>query len=328
MIDSSTIKLPEFVTINSLSKMAAAQKSINPDELYVQKKSFAQGGFADVHLVNDKMYKNYVLKIYNHKIPKLPGTEDYFSSKKIFCDNIDKLNNSNITKLSSYFVDIIIPTTHTETEWYLMSLAKGQNLQDMIDSEKVTPYDDEEFGKILIEMCEMLKHLHKNKYLFTDFSLDQVIVDKNSDIQVCDLDSIFKISELKKNIIPSNYKTIFASKENLLDIPLTKTGNLEQFALAMNYMYTGDIYIDNRLPGLTDTNIDQFEESLRSMAKKNKRVYSNQLLKQIPKNLKDVMNGLISYPRNKGITIDDIEYSLKQEFPEEFDYVQNKYQTT
>ena len=83
----------------------------------------------------------------------------------------------------------------------------------------------------------------------------------------------------------------------------TKQSDLESLALMTDHLFLGATFQD----------YDRSSKS-REEASSNKKIYPKNRARKIPKQLRKVVSGLISYPRDDSLTAEDFVSAVRQDY--------------
>lgn len=253
------------------------------------KKRLGKGGFAEVYRGTDGK-KEYAVRIahppgkwnsyYAREREKLVGEirENLYAKKELF------------QARPFVVLEEVAPSRYNEAIC-IMELFRGKSVESQIEA---LQEDEETRTRLLRTYAEMLAYLHKKQLLFVDNCWANMLYSA-TDAAVCDYDFVSSIPELEKGRFEGVFTKRVASQEQLLHKEFSPSSDVESFALMIDQIYNGDTLREEKTP----------IEFYKIIARLNKHRYPRERKRKIPKKLRDLITPVISYPKDRSITIDD-----------------------
>ena len=152
-------------------------------------KKLGEGGCGNVYLIK-KENKYYALKKFQSKLTK----EDIDNYNELI-KTISEINNKYIIKYYGSYED-------NNSFNVLMEYAGECNLKQFIRKYKDSNELIQEniIKNIIIQICEGLKVIHKNGIIHRDLTPENILIDENNNIKICDF-GFSKKAEYSKTVI-------------------------------------------------------------------------------------------------------------------------------
>jgi serine/threonine protein kinase len=180
---------------------------------------------------------------------------------------------------------------------------EGKNLRQIMEEEG--PIKDREItGRVLLAYAEMMNYLHERGLLFIDNSPSNILIGA-SDVKICDYDFVSSGKDLEEVCLAGKVFTrLYQPRERFLSEGPTMLGDLEGFAMVIHHIITGKPFLD-----LEDYKKEARE---RELAESNKRKYPAPKL--VPPKLRQVMAGVLTYPRDDSIRAGDFVSAVRGDY--------------
>lgn len=282
------------------------RSKINLENLTVTKEIISKGGFGEIYKVKEGDELKYALKLFKPKFFFNPDLDLHYWNNNL---------NLIINNVSSFFqntlddslIDIksIAGHSYYSDDWlYLMDYFPGKTVRDLVDEKDLFINSRELKGKVLLDYAEMLNSIHTKNYVFIDNSLSSILVDDSGRTKIIDIDFLTP----KTNLTDERYYPYhpeYVSREQLLLHAPSFSGDLESFSLMSHHLIFGEPFLRK------DNDSRRINEK---MAGENKRVYPKEFSDKLPKNLREVIPALITYPRDDSVTAKDFISSIEKDF--------------
>ena len=174
---------------------------------YKIKETLGEGGYGIVYLA-EKDNKQYALKQIKMKLKK----EDIEQCKNII-DLLSNINNEYLIKYHETFMenDLLNIVMEYGGDIDLKKFIKSyKNKSELIDKDIIID--------IILQICEGLKEIHKNKIIHRDLTPDNIFIDKNYKINIGDF-GVSKITTTLNKYTKSQIgKTYYIAPEILKGI--------------------------------------------------------------------------------------------------------------
>jgi len=291
---------------------------------YISDSGMFDSGVSDANTVNHTDPKNrrggYALKLFYPDFKFRAGTVivNQHQAMSLVRKNIVKQMKNKPLPETFIKIRAFGSLYHAEytTEWaYITDYFDGKNVMSMLLENDQRLKDDALKGKILLTYADTMKKLHDEKRLFIDASLDSILVHNydSSQLKICDSDMVTFIEDLSN--LPSDFKYSrhepYSSQELFLYQRPTYSSDLESFALMTHHLLLGEFFMkqdDFDNPSSHDIH------SNRNSARLNIREYNHSFIKRLPKNLAELLHGLITYPKAENITANDFVQAIKSDY--------------
>ena len=243
------------------------------------------GGFGYVYLVLDPDENMYALKLF-HPGWKIPMDEarDYTNGQIV--RNVRELQRK-LSEFPKFSKARAFSFGDPSDPWYITDFVDGTPASKRLFRKAAA---DESLKKpALREYASMLQLLHSNGLIFYDNNWSAMMITPESEFMFVDYDLVTK--EGCKPVFKGG-KTWYVSEEQLAKdwIPPTKSGDLESFAKMIDHLYLGNPLHDD------------FEAVANFMSHP---VYPEERKQKLPESLADIVEQMVSKPRNNEITIED-----------------------
>lgn len=269
-----------------------------------------KGGFGTVYLACGNSGEEYALKVFfpTKLIPNV--FERAGKSEKIYKILANLRSKAHKTNQSELFTKLKIVPDCAYPEWYLAERAKGSGITSLLSKKNKKRKDKDLITRALITYASMLHYLHSQGLIYVDNDWSAVVVsEEEEEARVCDLDFI---SSLKEINTPWHFARKvghlkYLSREQICSATLEDCeyllgSDLEGLALMVDELVIGvpflPLQIKQRL---------KYEKE----AKANKRTYPRERAQKIPKKLRPVIQGLLTYPRDDSITARDFLTAIR-----------------
>ena len=288
---------------NSLSKFIKEyykknNKYPNTDlNFYLYGRLIGQGAFGKVNIgLNILTGRVVAIKSFNKKNLNKNGD----NMKKILYETnlMKKLNHPNITKILEMFEDddyILIA----------MEYINGGNLFSFVKKRRKL---SEKTAKFLFRQIILgIKHIHSQKIVHRDIKLENILIDLNNNIKICDF-GIGRILSSKKQILHDKCGTpMYMAPEILLS---SKNKGYEGFpvdiwssGISLYIMLSGTLPFNlknNESSSIDEENNNNIELQYNIINKEPKKI------EKISEEAKDLLKGLLNKNPHKRLTIDQI----------------------
>ena len=264
-----------------------------------------QGGFAKVNLgLNILTGRVVAIKSFNKNIKTKYG--DKINMDKILYEInlMKKLNHQNITKILETFED-------EQFYFIIMEYINGGNLFSYVKKRRKL---SEKVAKFLFRQIILgIKHIHSQLIVHRDIKLENILIDMNNNIKICDF-GIGIILSSENQMLHSHCGTpMYIAPEIILS---TKEKGYKGFPVDI---WSAGIALYIMISGKLPFNLDESPEDLDALEKnkdnkqeKNKRL-NEEILKKEPKyienisdELRDLLKGLLHKDPKKRFTCEQI----------------------
>jgi hypothetical protein len=299
-----------------------AHSDIDISKLKFENDLIASGGFGEIYYVkdpdiienienHDNRNNGYILKLFYPNFHYLLADKRHnmIKTMSLVRDNIFDQKYKNplpdaFLKIRSFATLYYADNT---TSWaYIEDYFPGTNVFNMLMNKDKRLSDDSLKGRILFTYADTMKTLHDDKRLFVDNGLDTILVndiDSNL-IKLCDPDIVTYLSNLSDyELYPHHY--LYRSQESFLKTMPTYASDVESFALMVHHLIIGEPFL-----GITGDDV----VTNRIHATDNRREYKQSFIKLLPKNLAELLHGLITYPKAENITVNDFVQAIKSDY--------------
>ena len=150
-------------------------------------RKIGEGGCGNVYLI-EKDNKYYALKKYLFKL-----TKEEIENYNEIINTIPKINNKYIIKYYDTYED-------NNSFNVVMEYVSDCNLKKFIKNYKNQLIPENIIKNIIIQICEGLKVLHKNGIIHRDLTPENILIDDDNNIKICDF-GFSKKTEYSKSII-------------------------------------------------------------------------------------------------------------------------------
>ena len=259
--------------------------------------SIGYGGYANIYLAQTRDGVKLALKKFNIDA----GEKDVDKIKRNIAHGLE----SGVLLSKQFTRPKIVPDLMSG-KWYVMEFFDGQNVKEMIRKNPVLGENPDLTGRILATYADMLSLAHENELLFQDNSWGNVLVN-GDEVRVCDYDLMHAEGSTPINSGLGTF--IYGSREQILGIKLKKSSDLEGFALMMDHLINARplrrLCFFNRLSTEEISAVNQRAES---------DSFNYKASENIPHGLREVLTGLIKYPRDDFITAEDVREAIRQAY--------------
>jgi len=288
---------------NSLSKYIKEYynkyKKYPPTDLnfYLYGRLIGQGAFGKVNIgLNILTGRVVAIKSFYKKDLSKNGE----NMRKILYETnlMKKLNHPNITKILEMFED---------DDYILISMEyiNGGNLFSFVKKRRKL---SEKTAKFLFRQIILgIKHIHSNKIVHRDIKLENILIDLNNNIKICDF-GIGRILTSSKQLLHDKCGTpMYMAPEILLS---SKTQGYEGFPVDI---WSSGISLYIMLSGTLPFNFKNNENSSIDEESNNNLELQYSIVNKEPKHIekisdeaRDLLKGLLNKNPNKRLTIDQI----------------------
>ena len=270
-----------------------------------------QGAFGKVNLgLNILTGRVVAIKSFMKKNLEINGE----NMKKIIYETnlMKKLNHKNITKILEMFEDkkyILI----------IMEYINGGNLFSFVKKRRKL---SEKTAKFLFrQIIEGIKHIHEHNIIHRDIKLENILIDINNNIKICDF-GIGKILSSENELLYDQCGTpmymapeiFLSSKKKGYEGPPV---DIWSSGIALYIMLSGtlpfdinkNIYIKKEKNNLTDSNSLNSDENEKNHNLQLQHIIINcepKKIEKISKEAKNLLHGLLNKNPKKRITIEEI----------------------
>ena len=301
--------------------MKHAHSDIDISKLKFENDFIASGGFGEIYYVKDPECTNddgnqvgrnngYILKLFypNFHYPLVDKLHNMIKTMSLVRDNIHDQKYKNPLPDAFLKIHSFATLYHAEyeTSWaYISDYFPGTNVFKMLMDKDKRLSDESLKGRILFTYADVMKTLHENNRLYIDNGLDSILVNNEDShiIRLCDPDMITDMTRLRDDMQYVHHY-MYRSQESFNAAMPTKSSDLESFALMAHNLIIGESYLE-----ITDDVMINLK-----IAKANHRVYQNSFVKLLPKNLAELLHGLITYPKAENITANDFVQAIKSDY--------------
>ena len=260
-----------------------------------------QGAFGKVNLgLNVLTGRVVAIKSFNKKNLNSPNNENM---KKIIYETnlMRRLNHPNITKILEMFED-------EEYILIIMEYINGGNLFSFVKKRRKLT---EKISKFLFKQIILgIKHIHSQNIVHRDVKLENILIDLNNTIKICDF-GIGRILSSPEELLHDQCGTPMYMAPEILTCSKEKgykgfPVDIWSAGIALYIMLSGT------LPFNVKNENDSFIDGNNKNKKKNmalKKVIINNEPKKIEKisdNARDLLHGLLNKDPNKRLTCDEI----------------------
>ena len=288
---------------NSLSKYIKEyfkkyNKYPNTDlNFYLYGRLIGQGAFGKVNIgLNILTGRVVAIKSFNKKNLNKNGD----NMKKILYETnlMKKLNHPNITKILEMFED-------DEYILIAMEYINGGNLFSFVKKRRKL---SEKTAKFLFRQIILgIKHIHSQMIVHRDIKLENILIDLNNNIKICDF-GIGRILSSKKQVLHDKCGTpMYMAPEILLS---SKNKGYEGFPVDI---WSSGISLYIMLSGTLPFNLKNNESSSIDEENKNNIELQYSIINKEPKKIekiseeaKDLLKGLLNKNPHKRLTIEQI----------------------
>ena len=288
---------------NNLSKYIKdyynTNKQYPPTNLnfYLFGRLIGQGAFGKVNIgLNILTGRVVAIKSFNKKDLNKNGE----NMRKILYETnlMKKLNHPNITKILEMFED---------DEYILISMEyiNGGNLFSFVKKRRKL---SEKTAKFLFRQIILgIKHIHSHKIVHRDIKLENILIDLNNNIKICDF-GIGRILTSSKQLLHDKCGTpMYMAPEILLS---SKSQGYEGFPVDV---WSSGISLYIMLSGTLPFNLKNNESSSMDEESDNNIELQYSIINKEPKHIekisdeaRDLLKGLLNKNPNKRLTIDQI----------------------
>ena len=264
---------------------------------YLYGRLIGQGAFGKVNIgLNILAGRVVAIKSFNKK----ELSENGENMKKILyeTDLMKKLNHPNITKILEVFED---------DDYILISMEyiNGGNLFSFVKKRRKL---SEKTAKYLFKQIILgIQHIHSHKIVHRDIKLENILIDLNNNIKICDF-GIGKILTYKKQLLYDKCGTpMYMAPEILLS---SKNHGYEGYPVDI---WSAGISLYIMLSGTLPFNLKNNENSSMDESSENNIELQYSIINNDPKYIekisdeaRDLLKGLLNKNPNKRLTIDQI----------------------
>ena len=264
---------------------------------YLYGRLIGQGAFGKVNIgLNILSGRVVAIKSFNKKSLSTNGD----NMKKILSetDLMKKLNHPNVTKILEMFED-------DEYILIAMEYINGGNLFSFVKKRRKL---SEKTAKFLFRQIILgIKHIHSKKIVHRDIKLENILIDLNNNIKICDF-GIGRILKNEKQLLYDKCGTpMYMAPEILLS---SKTKGYEGFPVDI---WSSGISLYIMLSGTLPFNLKNNESSDMSEESNNNIELQYSIINKEPKKIekisdeaKDLLKGLLNKNPRKRLTIEQI----------------------
>ncbi len=262
------------------------------DDIIPSTTVIGSGGFATVYEAAGKDGTPLALKVFHPREKAGIFDTDMLCSQSSIIHNVEQRK----ALLSDPPFVPLVTTGFSSLNWYAAKRFDGRSLTELLTAGALTPST---IGRSMVAYCAMLGVLHAQGLMFVDNSLGNVLVGPD-DVRVCDYDFV---SEPDASWRPRVSTFVTASREQLSGSPLTYQSDTEGAALMLDALANGALWRDWKA-----------QDEDRARAKANRRTYPKERAAKLPRRTRQVVKGLLSYPRDPSLTVEDLESSLRADY--------------
>ena len=261
-----------------------------------------QGGFAKVNLgLNVLTGRVVAIKSFNKSMKTKYG-EAINMDKILYEINLmRKLNHQNITKILETFED-------EQLYFIIMEYINGGNLFSYVKKRRKL---SEKIAKFIFRQIILgIKHIHSQLIVHRDIKLENILIDMNNNIKICDFGIGIILSSENQDLHSQCGTPMYIAPEIILS---TKEKGYKGFPVdiwsAGIALY---IMVSGKLPFNLDDNQDDFNGINKENKEKNKKL-KYEILNKEPKyieditaELRDLLKGLLNKDPNKRLNCEQI----------------------
>ena len=284
---------------NYIKQYYRENKKYPPTDLsfYLYGRLIGQGAFGKVNIgLNILSGRVVAIKSFNKKELEKSGD----NMKKILyeTDLMKKLNHPNVTKILEMFED---------KEYILLSMEyiNGGNLFSFVKKRRKL---SEKTAKFLFKQIILgIQHIHSNKIVHRDIKLENILIDLNNNIKICDF-GIGKVLSFNKQLLYDKCGTpMYMAPEILLS---SKNHGYEGYPVDI---WSAGISLYIMLSGTLPFNLknkgsSSMEESSENNIELQYSIINNKPkpIEKISDEARDLLKGLLNKNPNKRLTIEQI----------------------
>ena len=295
-----SIKLSKYIKNFYLKNKSYPKTNLN---FYRIGKLIGQGGFAKVNLgLNVLTGRVVAIKSFNKNIKSKNGINMDMDKVLYEINLMKKLNHQNITKILETFED-------DQFYFIIMEYINGGNLFSYVKKRRKL---SEKVAKFLFRQIILgIKHIHSNLIVHRDIKLENILIDMNNNIKICDF-GIGIILSSENQILHSHCGTpVYIAPEIITS---TKDKGYKGFpvdiysaGIVLYIMVSGRLPFDESPDDICEINKN------KDMNKENEIKLKYGLSKREPKylenisdELRDLLKGLLNKDPNKRLNIEQI----------------------
>ena len=295
-----SIKLSKYIKNFYLKNKSYPKTNLN---FYRIGKLIGQGGFAKVNLgLNVLTGRVVAIKSFNKNIKSKNGINMDMDKVLYEINLMKKLNHQNITKILETFED-------DQFYFIIMEYINGGNLFSYVKKRRKL---SEKVAKFLFRQIILgIKHIHSNLIVHRDIKLENILIDMNNNIKICDF-GIGIILSSENQILHSHCGTpVYIAPEIITS---TKDKGYKGFpvdiysaGIVLYIMVSGRLPFDESPDDICEINKNE------DMNKENEIKLKYGLSKREPKylenisdELRDLLKGLLNKDPNKRLNIEQI----------------------
>ena len=264
---------------------------------YLYGRLIGQGAFGKVNIgLNILAGRVVAIKSFNKK--ELDKNGDNMKKILYETDLMKKLNHPNITKILEVFED---------DDYILISMEyiNGGNLFSFVKKRRKL---SEKTAKYLFKQIILgIQHIHSHKIVHRDIKLENILIDLNNNIKICDF-GIGKILTYNKQLLYDKCGTpMYMAPEILLS---SKNHGYEGYPVDI---WSAGISLYIMLSGTLPFNLKNNESSSLDESSENNIELQYSIINNEPKHIekisdeaRDLLEGLLNKNPNKRLTIDQI----------------------
>lgn len=304
-----THEFPPFFENFDASVREMARRSSDVSDYIFQPNLLASGGFADLYRIRDIYDNDFVLKLYHSQYKRGIMERDFWHL------TVGEILRNLVNRKSVLAQNPFIPLQYvSESGFYIMDYARDSTVRSILNSVDLrcklgrarTLKKDGWKDRAVKGYGDMLTTLHHAGLVFMDHCWSSVFLGESC-VQIGDLDFISSLDDANSanSVIGKRpHHVYYASREHRLPkLPYTIASELESFALMIDHIYNGTTW----------RSVDTWESSLlldNEMMLNNKK-YPSQRKRKLPFRLQKVVSGLLQYPRDDSITLEDVVREMK-----------------
>lgn len=267
----------------------------------VTKRLLGRGGLASVYKAYDAQGAPCAFKLFRPIQTLPPGDRNDLHS--MYSEIIGNVRRNGLLFSGRPFAALRDARSECES-FIIMDLVPGRSIQSLLRRGPI-PRETARVG--LMAYASMLKALHGRGMVFVDNNWGALVID-GENAGIVDYDFVSTIEDA--NAWPKIPRTpSYASREHALrcigaEARFGPISDLESFALMADRLLVGNHFISRRWT---------YGEYLRAAAH-DLRPYPRERGERLPSRIREVVAGLIQYPRDGSLTIDDFIEAIGQDF--------------
>ena len=281
---------------------------IKLNDRYLLESHIASGGFGNTYMANDILNGNVVaIKEFFMADISARDEKGYVyvpleNNKELFFSQMDKfqreacrlqeLSNKNIVHVSDLFMEF-------GTVYYVMDYIDGESLADIMNNEG-KPFSEKDVMRMLPQILNALKEVHKNKLLHLDIKPENIMLDRDGRIRLIDFGS----SKVNMNTKGTSVDTAVTYSEGYAPMEQVE-GNIKSIGPWTDFYALGAtilVLLTNNLPPMPSDILDDPSPD---------KNHTIQIPTTVSKTMKELIVWLMQPPRNaRPKSVEEIQHML------------------